>query len=254
MAGEGAQDARMPAIVRPALLLTALLPLAAAAWAQSKQTTSSDGAQGSVRIYRCVGNAGAVSLQNAPCENARQQQVLDMQRPRDPPPRPTTTLSTDPARAAAAPAPLPQREIRIITVQPPQPMYECVTSEGERYTSDDNEGNPRWVPLWAIGYVGGYGSGPRHGHGGGHGGGGGGGPRPPRPEYPVGGSVVVPAGSTLVRDTCNALPPQEVCARLADRRWELIRRYNSALQSERRALETEQRGIDARLDRDCGGS
>lgn len=255
MAGEGAQDARMPAIVRPALLLTALLPLAGAAWAQSKQTTSSDGAQGSVRIYRCVGSSGAVSLQNAPCENARQQQVLDMQRPRDPPPRPTTTLSTDPARAAAAPAALPQREIRIVTVQPPQPMYECVTSEGERYTSDDNEGNPRWVPLWAIGYVGGYGSGPGHGHGGGHGGGGGGGgPRPPRPEYPAGGSVVVPAGSTLVRDTCNALPPQEVCARLADRRWELIRRYNSALQSERRELATEQRGIDARLDRDCGGS
>ncbi|MBN6114351.1 hypothetical protein JR063_22445 [Xanthomonas sp. CFBP 8700] len=69
--------------------------------------------------------------------------------------------------------------------------------------------------------------------------------------YP-GVGVVVPAGSTLIRDTCNVLPPQEVCARLTDRRWELIRRYNSALQSERRALETEQRGIDARLDRDCG--
>jgi len=69
--------------------------------------------------------------------------------------------------------------------------------------------------------------------------------------YP-GVGVVVPAGSTLIRDTCNVLPPKEVCARLTDRRWELIRRYNSALQSERRALETEQRGIDARLDRDCG--
>ncbi|UYB52901.1 DUF4124 domain-containing protein [Xanthomonas sp. AM6] len=240
----------MPAIARPALLLTALLPLAGAAWAQGAQTARSDGAQGSVRIYRCTGSSGAVSLQNAPCENARQQQVLDMQRPRDPPPRPTTTLSTDPARAAAAPAPLPQREIRIVTVQPPQPMYECVTSEGERYTSDDNEGNPRWVPLWAMGYVGGNGYGNGHHHGGGEGGR----PRPPRPVYPTGGNVIVPAGSTLVRDTCNALPPQEVCARLSDRRWELIRRYNSALQSERRALETEQRGIDARMDRDCGGS
>ncbi|KLD78522.1 hypothetical protein Y886_09775, partial [Xanthomonas hyacinthi DSM 19077] len=77
-------------------------------------------------------------------------------------------------------------------------------------------------------------------------------PRPP-PVYP-GAGVVLPAGSTLLRDTCNALPAQEVCARLGDRRWELIRRYNSALQSERRALETEQRGIDARIDRDCGGS
>lgn len=246
----------MPSLARPALLLTALLPLTGAAWAQSTRTTSSDGAQGSVRIYRCIGSSGAVSLQNAPCENARQQQVLDMQRPRDPPPRPTTTLSTDPARDAAAPAPLPQREIRIVTVQPPQPMYECVTSEGQRYTSDDNEGNPRWVPLWTVGYAGSYGYGHRRGGGsgsgsGGNGGGEGGHPRPPRPVYP-GVGVVVPAGSTLIRDTCNVLPPQEVCARLTDRRWELIRRYNSALQSERRALETEQRGIDARLDRDCG--
>ncbi|MCW0424877.1 hypothetical protein NB713_002820 [Xanthomonas sacchari] len=64
----------------------------------------------------------------------------------------------------------------------------------------------------------------------------------------------MPAGSTMIRDTCTALPEQEVCARLSDRRWELIRRYNSALQSERRAMETEQRGIDARLARDCGGS
>ena len=53
----------------------------------------------------------------------------------------------------------------------------------------------------------------------------------------------------LVRDSCHALPPQEVCARLRDRRWELDRRYNSALQSERTAISNEQRGIDARLSR-----
>ena len=58
----------------------------------------------------------------------------------------------------------------------------------------------------------------------------------------------------LVRDSCHALPPQEVCARLRDRRWELIRRYNSALQSERQQLMREQRGIDARLEQDCGGT
>jgi len=34
---------------------------------------------------------------------------------------------------------------------------------------------------------------------------------------------------------------------------ELVRRYNSALQSERQALTREQRGIEARLGRDCGG-
>ena len=57
-----------------------------------------------------------------------------------------------------------------------------------------------------------------------------------------------PAGT----DSCHALPPQEVCARLRDRRWELIRRYNSALQSERRVINTERRRLDARLANDCG--
>ncbi|MCF8815675.1 DUF4124 domain-containing protein, partial [Xanthomonas campestris pv. campestris] len=68
-----------------------------------------------------------------------------------------------------------------------------------------------------------------------------------------GGTVIVPYGNVQIRDECHALPEQEVCARLADRRWELIRRYNSALQSERVDLTREQRGIDARLQRDCGG-
>ncbi|NEL42082.1 MAG: DUF4124 domain-containing protein, partial [Xanthomonas perforans] len=69
-----------------------------------------------------------------------------------------------------------------------------------------------------------------------------------------GGTVIVPYGNVQIRDECHALPEQEVCARLADRRWELIRRYNNALQSERQDLSREQRGIDARLQRDCGGA
>ncbi|MGL6827387.1 DUF4124 domain-containing protein, partial [Xanthomonas hortorum pv. gardneri] len=69
-----------------------------------------------------------------------------------------------------------------------------------------------------------------------------------------GGTVIVPYGNVQIRDECHALPEQEVCGRLADRRWELIRRYNSALQSEREDLSREQRGIDARLQRDCGGA
>ncbi|PPU94273.1 hypothetical protein [Xanthomonas albilineans] len=250
----------MSVLPRLLMLLSLLLSSTGSAWAQSVR---SDGSSGDVRIYRCITTSGTTSLQSIPCESGRPQQVLDMQRPRDPLTRPTTTLSTDPARAAAAPAPLPQREIRIVSVQPPQPMYECVTSDGQRYTSDDNAGNPRWVPLWAFGYADdedgrprgrgpdsrppgppGPPSGAPHSPGP---------PPPPHVVYP-GAGVIVPAGSTLVRDTCTALPRQEVCARLTDRRWELIRRYNSALQSERRAMETEQRGIDARLARDCGGN
>ncbi|MCD9085656.1 DUF4124 domain-containing protein [Stenotrophomonas sp. SY1] len=190
-----------------------------------------------VRIYRCVGANGAVALQDAPCRGDHRQQVLDMVRPKDPPPTATATP------APAPPKPAIKREVRVVTVQAPQPMYECVSAEGERYTSDNNEGNPRWVPVFLPYYR------PRL--------------RPPGPPVGNGAApppvpwrpgVAVPAGSVLVRDTCTALPQQEVCARLRDRRWELIRRYNSALQSERQELAREQRGIDARLNQDCGGS
>lgn len=189
----------------------------------------------SVRIYRCTASNGAVSLQNAPCSGGREQ-VLDMQRPQDPPPR----KQAAPSASVSSP---PPREVRIVTVTPPQPMYECVTADGERYTSDTDDGNPRWVPAWTLGYApararGGSDGGDRHGHG--HGGGTRG--------------VIVPYGNVQVRDSCHALPPREVCARLGDRRWELIRRYNSALQSEREALVREQRGIEARMDQDCGGA
>lgn len=59
-------------------------------------------------------------------------------------------------------------------------------------------------------------------------------------------------GNTWVRDACHQLPQAEVCDRLRDRRYEIQRQYHSALQSERHALDKEQRGLDARLDNDCG--
>lgn len=238
---------RMP---RSSLLLPFVLGLTVVAGLATRPARAADTAAANVRIYRCVGSDGAVALQNAPCTSGRQQ-VLDMQRPQDPPPRSAAAHA-----ATAAPA-LPAREIRIVSVQPPQPMYECIADDGSRYTSDTGDGNPRWVPAWGVGYPvrGGRpgrpgggpgrpvdpGSGSGNGHGNGHG-----------PRY-GGGAVVVPYGNVLVRDECHALPAGEVCARLADRRWELIRRYNSALQSERTQLAQEQRGIDARLAQDCGG-
>ena len=206
-------------------------------------------AANNVRVYRCVAGNGAVALQSTPCDDKHRQQVLDMQRPQDPPSRPAPASPAPPSTSAPA-----EREIRIVTVQPPQPLYECLSPDGERYTSDDGVGNPRWVPLWVGGHypparVDGSLSGsatvdsgrisihggraPGHGH--------------PRP-YPGGPAV---ATGTWVRDACHPLPQQEVCARLHDRRWELIRRYNSALQSERQDLTREQRGIEARLARDC---
>lgn len=214
------------------------LPALAAALALAGSLQAASAAD-NVRIYRCTSSSGAVALQNAPCSGGRQQ-VLEMQRPQDPPPR---IVSTEPAKTSPPP---PEREVRIVTVQPPQPLYECIAPDGGRYTSDTAEGNARWVQTWVYGYpVGRPGPGGRH-------------PAPARPpatgpRIPVG--VVVPySSSVMVRDECHVLPVREACARLSDRRWELIRRYNSAMPSAREQMTREQHGIEARLEQDCGGA
>ena len=127
-------------------------------------------------------------------------------------------------------------------------MYECEAPDGSRYTNETGEGQARWESWVGYGYFW-----PR-------GGGVGGGPRPPttpppgtpppdRPRPPVAG--VVPLGGAWVRDVCHMLPQAETCARLSDRRYEILRRYGSAMPSERRTLDLEQRGIDARMANDC---
>lgn len=203
-----------------------------------------------VTIYRCVGGDGRLTLRDTPCAKGETQQVRSMQRPRDPAPGRTLPVAAAPATPAAPPV-----QATMVYRTPPQPMYECTDPDGRRYSSDTGDGNPRWVPLWTLGY-------------------------PALARVPVvepgharirvdnghvsgsfrSGSVreaVVPThagmgGGTWIRDTCHQLPPQEVCARLSDRRYEIQRRYYSALQSERRELDLEQRGIDARLANDCG--
>lgn len=224
--------------------ILALLPIAAAP-ARAAEVT----------IYRCTDAAGRVALRDTPCRRGETQQVRTMQRPTDPPPRPAAVV---PAPAATA-APR-EREV-VVYRTPPRPMYECTTPDGERYLSDTGEGNPRWVPLGVLGYP--VGAAPALPYGGGvHarvGGRIGGDTRyevrvgdpPPLPSpLPPRAGYLHPAGA-WVRDECHPLPQQDVCARLRDRRWELDRRYNSALQSERRRIDDEQRGIDARLAHDC---
>ncbi|KAF1712696.1 hypothetical protein CSC70_03095 [Pseudoxanthomonas kalamensis DSM 18571] len=176
-----------------------------------------------VVIYRCTDASGHTSLRDSPCLAGETQEIRSMQRPKDPPP----ALAVPAAPADAVEPPSPPREVQVVYRAPPRPMYECVTPEGDRYDSDDGEGNPRWVPLWTLGYP---------------------------PVQRPGGPVVVPTGGgTWVRDSCHMLPQQEACARLSDRRYEIKRRYHSALQSERRALDLEQRDIEARMNNDCGG-
>ncbi|MGY1425942.1 DUF4124 domain-containing protein [Lysobacter sp. A289] len=254
-----------------------LFGIVALALASPSPASGSDGisgkSTGEITIYRCTDGQGRLSLRDTPCANGQQQQRVDMVRPRDPPPRPvadaaTTTVPTTVTSTTAQASP------QVIVIQPPQPVYECVTHEGERYTSDNPAGNPRWVPLWTLGY-------PVY-------------PRPVRVGRPGHHSAVTPhrpapsgrqvsrfkfdsvgrptpepsrsapglpvpppmAGlgispGSWISDQCHRLPQDQVCNHLRDRRWELGRRYNSAMQSERRQIDAEQRQIDARLSNDC---
>lgn len=235
------------------LLLVALLTAAPSATRAQSATT----AAAPVTIYRCVAANGSVTLRDSPCLKGEKQEVRAMQRPQDPPRAPAA--APPPPQAVPAPAVAPTR---VVYLTPPKPMYECTTPEGQVYASDNDDGNPRWVPyggaystypVWPrssgrvsgsvsignghLAFESGDRSRPRPPGGGHHPG--------PRP-----GPVFVPGGG-WVRDTCHPLPQEEVCARLSDRRYEILRRYGAALPSDRRALDLEQRGIDARLANDC---
>ena len=259
--------ARLP----PLLVLLLLLPVARA-----------DARPEQVTIYRCTDAGGALTLRDTPCKRGEQQQAIEMQRPKDPPPRP----AAKPAPAPAA-APAPEKIVtHVVVLERPAPVYECTTADGETYTSDNPAGNPRWVPLWTLGYparppyayprrpsadtqppvirrppldVPVRPAGSRSHLGNGLVFDGIGRPSPPPPGDPQRAPELPPAvglahtPGTWIRDTCQRLPPAEVCQRLRDRHWELGRRYNSALQSERRQIDAEQDRINARLDRECTG-
>lgn len=198
-----------------------------------------------VTIYRCVGKGGALTLRDSPCVKGQEQEVLNMQRPKDPP------AGRDARRRAAGGQQMgPVREVQVIYRTQPQTMYECVDESGRRYTSADGLGNRRWVPLWTLGYpvwqqrspgVIRYSQAPDA-------------PVPSgvipaqRPDY----AGVVTAGGTWVSDECYPLPREAVCERLSDRHYEIIRLYNTAGPTERRQLDMEQRSVDARLATECG--
>ena len=190
---------------------------------------------GDVTIYRCVDAKGKLTLRDTPCAAGELQETRTMPRPKDAAPRP-------PARRPAAPQSDYVEPPRVVVAYPPRPMYECVNLDDERYTSDNAEGNPRWVPLWTLGYeasprIADFRMGARRA------GVSGGRPIDPTLAYGTG---------TWIRDPCYALPQGEVCNRLIDRRDEIRRRFFNAMPSERDVLRVEERGVNARLANDCG--
>ena len=198
-----------------------------------------------VRIYRCTDSAGKQTLRDTPCPKGQHQQVRDMLKPKDAPP----VKKTEPV-PKQAPIPRATTPTQVIYLAPPRPMYECVTPDNKRYTSDNDAGNPRWVPLWTLGYpavrpttsLGSNIGGPP--------------PRPDNPIRPHPGDInwpVAMGGGQWIRDICTMLPPAETCSRLRDRRKQIRTRFFNAMPSERDVLRVEERAINARLDNDCGG-
>jgi hypothetical protein len=201
-----------------------------------------------VTIYRCVDAKGHLTLRDTPCGKNEKQESRTITRPRDAAPRPVTPVqSVDRAPVAEA------TRQNVTYLAPPRPLYECITPDGMRYTSETSDGNPRYVPLWPLGY----------------------------PVYTIPGSrmsagitytdrnVAIGTGTqiispsyispaaygagTYVRDTCYMLPQADVCARTRDRRDELRKRFFNAMPSERDVLRVEERTLTARLEADCNG-
>ena len=213
-------------------LAVCLLLFAGSARAQAKPAAT-------VTVYRCTDAAGKVSLQDAPCAKGQAQQAREMLRPVDAPPR-AAAAST---RVAPAPA---ANDTRPRYMAPPRPRLVMLTPQGKRYTSDDGRGNPRWVPLWTLGYptvrprsV----LGDNIGHP----------ERVMRPPHRDINWPVATGGGTWIRDDCVMLPPVEACVRLRDRRSTLRTRFFNAQEKERDVLREQERALNARLDNDCGG-
>ncbi len=201
-----------------------------------------------VTIYRCTDASGRLTLRDTPCRKDQKQQTRTMLRPKDAPF--VRAPSAPPAIREVVSAPT-----RVLVMTAPRPLYECIPPDGATYTSDSAEGNPRWVPLWTLGYpVAAFGFSATTGDtrlsitdgnvridGG-----------MPRSHPPRAHGFAAYGAGTWVRDDCHALPQAEVCARLVDRRDAIRTRFFNAMPSERDTLRVEERGINARLDNDCG--
>ena len=230
--------------MRCPLAIVAVLILAGAALAAR--------AADEVTIYRCTDAADHLTLRDTPCRKDQKQQTRTMLRPKDAAvvphlePEPPRTRGDDAGDGARS---------RTVYLAPSRPMYECTTPDGDRYTSDTDDGRPRWVPLWTLGYPIAF---PRH-------------QVMDRAGLSItSGRVHIDAQRTSlqppvfygaaaygagawIRDDCHALPPDEMCARLVDRRDAIRTRFFNAMPSERDQLRIEERGITARLGNDCGG-
>ena len=197
-------------------------------------------------VYRCTDDAGRVALRDTPCPEGLREEAIDMRRPVDPAQAPVI-VSAEPA----APPPAPAPQTRVVIVEAPRPLYQCMTPEGERYTADNPDGNPRWVPMWTLGYPAVW---PRNPLGDRVGA-----PRPEPPSDgpgapdlpPIVGIAYTPG--TWIRDHCVRLPRAQACEVLREQKRELREEWFDAMPTRRAEVAEEERLLAARLARTCAG-
>ena len=220
----------MRRLALPLLLLIAAAPRAEAA--------------DPVTVYRCTDSAGHVSLRDTPCPKGQRQQSMDMQRPVDPKPRPVVV---PPAPAE----PTVVGHTRVVFVDGPRDLYQCTTPDGDRYTSETGDGNPRWVPLWTVGVPAywprnplGDRVGAPHPHPPGDG--------PGPPDYPPIVGIAYTPG-TWIRDNCVRLPEAQACEVLRAEQRALRKEWFNAMPTRRAEVAEEERVLEGRVARTCGG-
>src|SRR5436190_24329220 len=81
-----------------------------------------------VTIYRCIDAKGHVTLRDSPCAAGEKQETRTMARPVDAAPR------APQARPAPVETAAPATHTTVI--YQPRPLYECITPDNVRYTSE----------------------------------------------------------------------------------------------------------------------
>lgn len=174
-------------------------------------------AQNTIKIYRCTDAAGAVTLQNnAPCAKGSRQEIREVGSVLSAPP-PAATSAAPASRAAPPPGSnfelvrgpqetTPATSAPIMRTPPPA-LYQCRSWDDRDYLGDVAEPPATCAPLETVG---------------------------------IDGTSSLAAGSAceMRRDTCEAIPPERLCAawkkRLdeAEFRWKFAGSGNDARKTE----------------------